>query len=155
MENEPALNEEDKCMVLIIHNMTGSGGVLHAKLDRCNAAVHNFICVTYPCGDQDVGCWRQNIEVQKKEGQEHGILLPPKLEIRSVLFYFYLHVFGLKYFTFQVKFFRVKMEAVWWTFEMLVSYHSTMQHHNPEKLDLNLQCCENLKSCNILLSLSL
>jgi len=28
----------------------------------------------------------------------------------------------------------------------LVSYHNTAWHHNPKDLDLNLHCCENLKS---------
>jgi hypothetical protein len=41
--------------------------------------------------------------------------------------------------------FTLKMEAAQIS-EMLVSYHSTTQCHNPEELDMNLHCCENLKS---------
>jgi hypothetical protein len=29
---------------------------------------------------------------------------------------------------------------------VLVSYHNTTWHHNPEDIDLNLHCCENLIS---------
>lgn len=82
MESEPALNEEDNCMVIILDNMTGGGAALHAKMDKCDKAVHNFVCVTYPCGNQDVDCWGQNDKAYKKKGQKHGILLPPKLDIR-------------------------------------------------------------------------
>jgi hypothetical protein len=35
-----------------------------------------------------------------------------------------------------------------WTFEMLVYCHTTTWQHNPEDLDLKLQCHENLKSLN-------
>jgi hypothetical protein len=38
----------------------------------------------------------------------------------------------------------LKMEAVRPS-ETLVSYHSTIQSHNPEDHDLNLHRCENLK----------
>jgi hypothetical protein len=82
MEGEPAFNEEDNCMVVILDNMTGDGAALHAKMDKCEKTVHNFVCVAYPCGYKDVECWGQNVKTYKKKGQEHGILLPPKLEIR-------------------------------------------------------------------------
>jgi len=42
--------------------------------------------------------------------------------------------------------FALKMEAAW-SSKMLVSYHNSPQHHNPEDLDLNLYYCENRKSC--------
>jgi hypothetical protein len=82
MENEPALNEEDQCVVLVLQNMVDDSAVIHAKLDKCGETVHNFVCITYPCLDEDIKCWEQNTSVQKKIGQEHGILLSPKLDIR-------------------------------------------------------------------------
>jgi len=33
-----------------------------------------------------------------------------------------------------------------WICEMIVSYHNTTWHHNPQDLDLNLYCCESPKS---------
>jgi hypothetical protein len=82
MASEPTLNEEDQCVVLILHNTVDGGAEVHAKLDKCGKAVHNFVCVTYPCLNQDVKCWGQSTNVHKKMGQEHGILLSPELEIR-------------------------------------------------------------------------
>lgn len=81
VENEPALNEEALCMVMILDNINDDA-VLRAKLDKCDKAVHNFVCITYPCGNQSVGCWRQHPKVHKEKGQENAILFPPKLEIR-------------------------------------------------------------------------
>jgi hypothetical protein len=43
---------------------------------------------------------------------------------------------------------RVKMEAARLSIR-LVLYHVTTQHHNPDDCDLNLHCCENLKSHTI------
>jgi hypothetical protein len=40
--------------------------------------------------------------------------------------------------------FTLKMEAAW-SFKMLVSYHNTTWHQNPEEINLDLQCRENLK----------
>jgi hypothetical protein len=51
-------------------------------MDKCDKAVHNFVCVNYPCGNQAVDCWGQNAKAYKKKDKESGILLPPKLEIR-------------------------------------------------------------------------
>jgi hypothetical protein len=83
MDSEPALNEEHNCMVLVLGNMTGGGGAaLHAKLDKCDKAIHNFVCITYPCRNQDVECWGHNTKPYKWKGQGHGAQLPPKLEIR-------------------------------------------------------------------------
>jgi hypothetical protein len=80
IENEPALNEEALCMVVILDNMNDDA-VLHAKLDKCDKAVHNFMCITYPCGNQS-GCWKQHSVVHRKNVQENAILFPSKLEIR-------------------------------------------------------------------------
>jgi len=33
-----------------------------------------------------------------------------------------------------------------WPFEMLVSYHNVARCHNPQDMDLNLHCRENLTS---------
>lgn len=88
LENEPALNEEALCMAVILHM---NGAVLHAKLDNCDKAAHNFVCITYPCGNEGVGCWGRHSKIDKKKGQEHAIVFPPKLEIRYTLFCFYLH----------------------------------------------------------------
>jgi hypothetical protein len=41
--------------------------------------------------------------------------------------------------------FTPKVKAAW-TSEMLVSYHNTAQHHNPEELDLKCHCHESLKT---------
>jgi len=40
----------------------------------------------------------------------------------------------------------LKMEAAR-SSEMLISSHNTMQHHNPQDLNLNLHCHENTRSC--------
>jgi len=82
IENEPSLSEEDQCVVLILHNSVDGGAEIHAKLDKCGKAIHNFVCITYPCLNQDMKCWGQNTNTHKKMGQEHGILLSPRLEIR-------------------------------------------------------------------------
>jgi hypothetical protein len=42
----------------------------------------------------------------------------------------------------------LKMEAAG-NSEMLVSYHNTAQHHNPEDLDLNLHHCEKPQIWNM------
>lgn len=76
------LNEEDNCMVLTLDNITSHGPTLHAKLDKCDRAVHNFVCVTYPCGNQDAQCWGHNTKSYKQKSQGHGVHLLPKLEIR-------------------------------------------------------------------------
>jgi hypothetical protein len=41
----------------------------------------------------------------------------------------------------------MKMKAVW-TSEMLIPYHNTTWHHNPEDLDLKHNHCESFKTCD-------
>jgi hypothetical protein len=41
--------------------------------------------------------------------------------------------------------FEVKMKTAW-SSKMLVSYYNTTWHQNPEDINLNLHCYENLKS---------
>lgn len=82
MENEPSLSAEDQCVVLILHKSVDGGAEIHAKLDKCGKAVHNFVCITYPCLNHDMKCRGQNTNIHKKKGQERGIQLSPSLEIR-------------------------------------------------------------------------
>jgi len=82
MENEPSLSEEDQCVVLKLRNSVDGGAEIHAKLDKCGKAVHNFVCITYPCLNPDMKCWGQNTSIHKKMRQERGIQLSPRLEIR-------------------------------------------------------------------------
>jgi hypothetical protein len=81
MENEHSLSEDNQCVVLILYNLVDDGAEIHAKLDSCGKAVHNFVCITQQCLNQDISCG-QNISILETMAQEHGIQFPPRLEIR-------------------------------------------------------------------------
>jgi hypothetical protein len=76
-ENEPSLSEENHCVVLIMHNLVDGGAEIHAKLDNCGKTVHNFVCITHQCLNQDMKSWGPDTSKQ-----ERRIQFPPRLEIR-------------------------------------------------------------------------
>ncbi|PSN50585.1 hypothetical protein C0J52_18351 [Blattella germanica] len=81
LQNEPSHEGDESCMVVTITNTT-LRNELQAKMDRCNEPIHNYICITNPCGSGDKLCQQQQVS-QNRRVQEIKSSIVPKMEIRK------------------------------------------------------------------------